>query len=261
MPREVFDPAYKEKNESASQWTILVNVVRKLRKLCPWDHSQTHVSLRHLMIEEAYETIEAIDSGDMKELRTELGDLLFQVILHSVIAEESEHFDLADLLKAVTDKMVRRHPHVFDSLQVKDMQEILRNWEAFKAKEDRKERSILGGVPISLPALLSAHRMQEKAASAGFDFPDQESTWEKVEEEIREFRAAASDEERENEFGDLLFSLVNYARKNRISPEDALRNANQRFRSRITYMEENVPDMSAASPEELDQHWEASKRQ
>ena len=260
MPREIFNQAYEEINDSSSQWILLVNVVRQLRKLCPWDREQTHASLRHLLIEEAYETVEALDEGDMQELCTELGDLLLQIILHSIIAEETEQFDLADVITAITDKMIRRHPHVFDNLQVSDVEEVLQNWESLKAKE-RKGKSVLGGVPISLPALLCAYRMQEKAASVGFDFPDQESTWAKVEEEIREFKSAVSDDERTYEFGDLLFALVNYARKNQINPEDALRGTNRRFRSRLEYIEANVPDMKAADLEELDRHWEASKNQ
>lgn len=260
MLRKIYSQEYSEVNDSAPQWTLLVNVVRQLRKLCPWDRKQTHASLRHLLIEEAYEIVEALDQGDMQELSTELGDLLLQIILHSVIAEEAEQFDLADVIAATVDKMVRRHPHVFGQVHVSGVKEVLQNWESLKAKE-RKGRSVLSGVPAGLPALLSAYRMQEKAASVGFDFPNQESTWTKVEEEIQEFKAAGSGDERESEFGDLLFALVNYARKNRINPEDALRTANHRFRGRFEYVEANVPDMKAAELEELDRHWEASKCQ
>ena len=251
---------YAEKNDSAPQWIILVNVVRQLRELCPWDRKQTHTSLRHLLIEESYETVEAIDMGDMPELCTELGDLLLQVVLHSIIAEETGAFDVASVLLAITDKMVRRHPHVFGDVKVSGVEEVLQNWEALKA-EEREGKSVLSGVPSSLPALLGAYRMQQKAASIGFDFPSQESTWDKVEEEIYEFRSANSGSEREEEFGDLLFSLVNYARKNDINPEDALRGANRRFRSRFEYVEASVADLQSATLEEMDQHWEASKRQ
>lgn len=259
MPQKIFNQKYAEVNDSAPQWIVFVNVVRQLRKLCPWDREQTHASLRHLLIEEAYETVAALDEGDMTELCTELGDLLLQIILHSVIAEEKEQFDLTDVLTAAIDKMVRRHPHVFDQVQVSDVQEVLQNWESIKAKE-RKGQSVLSGIPLSLPALLSAYRMQEKVASVGFDFPDQESTWGKVEEEIQEFKSAESGDEREHEFGDILFALINYARKDKINPEDALRTANRRFRERFEYIEANVPDMKAATLEELDMHWEASKR-
>ncbi|MCY4158035.1 MAG: nucleoside triphosphate pyrophosphohydrolase [Bacteroidetes bacterium] len=260
MPQEIYDQTYAEQNDSTSQWKILVNVVRQLRKQCPWDSEQTHASLRHLLIEEAYETVEALDGGDMQELCTELGDLLLQIILHSVIAEESKHFDLAGVITAVIEKMIRRHPHVFDDLEVSSVEEVLQNWESLKAKE-RKGESVLNGVPNHMPALLSAYRIQEKVASTGFDFPDQESTWAKVEEEIQEFKSAGLKDERESEFGDLLFALVNYARKNQINPEDALRGTNHRFRTRFEYVEANVDDMEAAGLEELDRYWEASKNQ
>ncbi len=259
MNQEIYNENYLEVNDSSSQWALLVNVVRQLRKLCPWDRQQTHASLRHLLIEETYETIEALDQGDMQELRTELGDLLLQIILHSIIAEEAEQFDLTGVLTGTIDKMVRRHPHVFGQTHVSGVEEVLQNWESIKGRE-RKGQSVLSGVPAGLPALLSAYRMQEKAASVGFDFPNQESTWAKVEEEIQEFKAAGSEDERESEFGDLLFSLVNYARKNQINPEDALRSANHRFRNRFEYVEANVQDMMAAELEELDLHWEASKK-
>ncbi len=258
MQSELFDEEYTEANDSAPHWTVFVNIVRQLRKQCPWDRKQTHSSLRHLLIEETYETIEALDAEDMQELRTELGDLLLQIVMHSVIAEETQQFDLAGVVSAVSDKMVRRHPHVFGDRAVSGVEEVLQNWESLKANE-RQGASVLSGVPASLPALLCAYRMQEKAASVGFDFPDQESTWAKVEEEIQEFRTAASDADRENEFGDLLFALVNYARRNRINPEDALRSTNRRFRERLGYVEAHVPDMRSADLEELDLHWEKSK--
>ena len=258
MLSEIFDEEYTEVNDSAPHWIAFVNVVRQLRKQCPWDRKQTHASLRHLLIEEAYETIEALDSEDMQELRIELGDLLLQIVMHSVIAEETNQFDLAGVVSAVTDKMIRRHPHVFGDIAVSGVEEVLQNWESLKASE-RQGASVLSGVPASLPALLCAYRMQEKAASVGFDFPDQESTWAKVEEEIQEFKVAASDAERENELGDLLFALVNYARKTQINPEDALRGTNRRFRNRLAYVEACVPNMKAADLEELDLHWEKSK--
>ncbi len=260
MSKEIFNQAYTEPNDSSPHWVILVNVIRQLRKQCPWDREQTHASLRHLLIEEAYETLEALDRGKMPELCAELGDLLLQVILHSIIAEESEDFDLARVIIGVTDKMVRRHPHVFENVRVDSSEEVLQNWESIKAIE-RDGKSILDGVPIKLPALLCAYRMQEKVAGVGFDFPSQERTWAKVEEEIQEFKSANSEQDREDEFGDLLFALVNYARKNQLNPEDALRGANRRFRSRFEYVEEHVPDITTADLDELDRYWEASKLQ
>ena len=260
MSPGIFNPMYAESNDSSPAWVVFVNVVRQLRKRCPWDQEQTHASLRHLLIEEAYETVEALDEGDMQELCAELGDLLLQIALHSIIAEETGQFDLNGVIRRVTDKMVRRHPHVFEELQVSGVNEVLQNWESIKAKE-RKGQSVLSGVPAGLPALLCAFRMQEKAAGVGFDFPSREDTWMKVEEEIQEFKSAASDREREEEFGDVLFALVNYARKNHINPENALRGANRRFRKRFEYIEKTVNDLHTASLEELNLHWEASKRQ
>ncbi len=260
MSKKIFNQAYAELNDSSPHWVVLVNVIRQLRKLCPWDREQTHASLRHLLIEEAYETVEALDHGEMSELCGELGDLLLQIILHSIIAEETKEFDLARVIIEVTNKMVRRHPHVFDDLQVAGSEEVIQNWESIKAQE-RNGKSILDGVPSKLPALLCAYRMQEKVASVGFDFPSEEMTWDKVEEEIQEFKSANSEQDREDEFGDLLFALVNYARKNQLNPEDALRGANRRFRSRFEYVEANVGDINAADLAELDRHWEASKLQ
>jgi len=260
MQKEVFSPLYREPNDSAARWKTLVNVMRQLRQLCPWDRQQTHASLRHLLIEEAYEIVDALDHQDMSELCCELGDLLLQIIFHSLIAEEEGHFDLADVITSVTDKMVYRHPHVFEDIQVSGVDEVLQNWEKLKAKE-KVRTSVLSGVPISLPALLCAFRMQQKAASIGFDFPDQISTWDKVEEEIHEFKSATSGQERENEFGDLLFALVNYARKNHINPEDALRETNHRFRSRLGYVESKVDNIEDAGLQELDVLWDESKRQ
>ena len=260
MQKEVFDPSFSEPNDSTTAWKTLVNVVRQLRQLCPWDRKQTHSSLRHLLIEEAYETVDALDHQNMDELCRELGDVLLQIILHSVIAEEESHFTLADVIATVTDKMVYRHPHVFEDLQVSGVDEVLENWEALKAKE-KDRTSVLSGVPLHLPALLCAFRMQQKAASVGFDFPDQNTTWEKVEEEIQEFKSATSDQEREEEFGDVLFALVNYARKHNINPEDALRETNNRFRSRLGYVESKVVSIDNADLAELDALWEECKRQ
>jgi len=258
MLQEILDPCYAEKNDSTQKWAALVNVIRQLRQRCPWDREQTHASLRHLLIEEVYETIEALDNKDMQELKIELGDVLLQIIMHSIIAEESGEFDLSDVITGITKKMVDRHPHVFQDTEVSKIEEILHNWESIKAKE-KGDKSVLSGVPSNLPALLCSYRMQEKVANVGFDFPDQKSTWSKVEEEIYEFKTAASDADRESEFGDLLFALVNYARKNNLNPEDALRQCNRRFRNRFEYIEANVDDINNASIEELDNQWEVAK--
>ncbi len=260
MSDKIFDPAFAESKNSAEAWSDFVTVVRQLRRQCPWDREQTHASLRHLLIEEAYETVDAIDSGDSSELKKELGDLILQAVFHSVIAEEEALFDLKGVLTAVTEKLVLRHPHVFGGVEADSVSDVLANWESIKAKE-RKTGSVLGGVPANMPALLGAYRIQEKVAGVGFDFPDVEKTWAKVEEEIREFHDALDTQEREAEFGDLLFALVNYGRRTGLNPEIALRESNRRFRKRFEYVEKNVEggDFKSASLEEMDRHWEASK--
>ena len=252
------DTAFAEPEDSTPAWREFVTVVRQLRVQCPWDRTRTHELLRHLLIEEAYETLEAIDTGDFAELKEELGDLLLQAALHSVIAEEAAHFNMKAVLEAATAKLIRRHPHVFGDVEAETSEEVLQKWESFKAAE-RGNKSVLSGVPANLPALLCAYRMQEKAAGIGFDFPDNDSTWEKVEEEIGEFRAASNEADRVDEFGDLLFALVNYARRAGIEPEMALRATNRRFRSRLGYIESQIDDIGSASLEEMDRYWEASK--
>ena len=260
MSDKVIDSTFAEPVSSLEAWADFVIIVRQLRRQCPWDREQTHESLRHLLIEEAYETVEAIDNEDAGELKEELGDLVLQAALHSVIAEENTQFNLRDVLAAVNEKLIRRHPHVFGGVDVAGVDDVLATWESIKAKE-RKEGSMLEGVPLGMPALLGAYRMQEKVAGVGFDFPDVESTWAKVEEEIREFREASNPVDREAEFGDLLFALVNFARRTGINPEMALRESNRRFRKRLEYVERNVDggDLKSASLEEMDRHWEASK--
>jgi len=250
-----------------------VAVVRRLRRECPWDREQTHESVKHLLIEEAYETVDAIESGDMEELKKELGDLLLHVIFHSTMAEESGAFTLEDVMRTEAEKLIRRHPHVFGDVKVKDVQEVLANWEQIKVQERGEEtptrKSVLSGVPKSLPALLQAYRIQEKAAGVGFDFPEQEEAWKKVEEELAEFRediqSGKSVDDLEEEFGDVLFALVNYARLLGINPEMALRKANEKFIRRFQHIESRLEDSgrrpSEVSLQEMDTLWEEAKRQ
>ena len=261
MSDKVFDAGFAEPKSSRSTpyWDEFVTVVRQLRRQCPWDREQTHQSIRHLIIEEAYEVIDAIDSGTDDELVKELGDLALQVVFHATIADEDRRFTLSDVLKSVTDKLIRRHPHVFGDVVADNAKEVLANWEAIKGQE-RQGRSALSGVPTQLPALLGAYRIQEKAAGVGFDFEDGAAAWSKVEEEIGELGDASSEADREAEFGDLLFALANYARLTGIDPENALRGANRRFRQRFAYIERQVDSVSDASMDELDRHWEAAKR-
>jgi tetrapyrrole methylase family protein/MazG family protein len=243
----------------------LVDVVRRLRSPqgCPWDREQTHASLRATMLEEAYEVLEAIDEQSMPKLREELGDVLLQVLMQSDIAAQSGDFTLGDVADAVREKLVRRHPHVFGTTVVSGSDEVVRNWEALKAAEYGRE-SALDGVQRSLPALQWAWSLQRRAANVGFDWPDVNGALEKVREELQELREAPTVESREAEFGDLLFSLVNVARKLGMNPEDALRGATGRFEARFRMMEQRAKtegrELKDLPIEEMDQYWEAVKR-
>jgi len=237
----------------------LVEVVRRLRSPqgCPWDREQTHASLRATMLEEAYEVLEAIDELSIPKLREELGDVLLQVLMQSDIAAEAGDFTVGDVADAVREKLVRRHPHVSGS------DEVVRNWEALKAVEYGRE-SALDGVQRSLPALQWAWSLQRRAANVGFDWPSVDGALDKVREELEELREAPTVEAREAEFGDLLFTLVNVARKLGMNPEDALRAATGRFEARFRIMEQKAKaqgqDLKDLPIEELDQYWEAAKR-
>lgn len=243
----------------------LVEVVRRLRAPggCPWDREQTHASLRATMLEEAYEVLEAIDENSTPKLREELGDVLLQVLMQSVIAEEASEFTLGEVADSVREKLVRRHPHVFGSTVVSGTDEVVRNWEALKAKEYGRE-SALDGVQRSLPALQWAWSLQRRAANVGFDWPDVEGALDKIREELEELRQASTPEEREAEFGDLLFTMVNVARKLGINPEDALRGTTGRFEARFRIMEQAARADGRALEDlpidELDRYWEAAKR-
>jgi len=243
----------------------LVDVVRRLRSPqgCPWDREQTHASLRATMLEEAYEVLEAIDEQSMPKLREELGDVLLQVLMQSDIAAEADDFTVGDVADAVREKLVRRHPHVFGETVVSGSDEVVRNWEALKAAEYGR-LSALDGVQRSLPALQWAWSLQRRAASVGFDWPTVDGALDKVREELEEVREAPTDEAREEEFGDLLFSLVNVARKLGMNPEDALRGATGRFEARFRMMEQHAKgegrSLKDLPLDELDQYWEAAKR-
>lgn len=236
---------------------------------CPWDREQTHQTLRPHLLEEAYEVLEAIDADDAQAMREEFGDLLLQIVLHAQIASEYGEFSMVDVLRRIHEKIVRRHPHVFGNWVVTDKDAVLRNWEVLKATEREagatKEASLLDGVGRTLPALAQAETYQKRAARVGFDWPDQQGVIEKVAEEIREFEMAASAEAREDELGDLLFSIVNLARWFDVDPESALRNANARFRRRFSRMEAEATKrgrtLSELSLEEMDALWEAAKDQ
>ncbi len=249
---------------STDHFPELVRIVRKLRKDCPWDRQQTHESIRHHLIEETYEIIESIDNTDWNALCEELGDVLLHVILHSVIAEEKSEFRLEDVIEGINAKLIRRHPHVFGDTNVNGAEEVKQNWEKLKMIEGRE--SHLDGVPKELPALLRAQRLQERAAKVGFDWEHRSDVWKKVEEEVKEFHAALEADDREKaeeEFGDLLFSLVNYARFVKINPELSLRKTTDKFIKRFKHIEQKLKeqgkDIQTASLAEMDVLWNEAK--
>jgi XTP/dITP diphosphohydrolase len=247
-----------------SKFNEFVAIVKRLRKECPWDHEQTNDSIKAATIEEAYEVVEAIDNKDYNELKKELGDLLLHVVFHSVIASESNRFELEDVIKSITEKLIRRHPHVFGETIVHGADEVKKNWETIKLTEGRK--SVLEGVPLNLPSLYRAYRLQEKAAKVGFEWNKKEDVWNKVTEEIAELEEAdqSSDSVRvEEELGDLLFALTNYARFMKINPEDALRRANKKFEARFAFIEKSLAGINKkitdSNLEEMEFYWEKSK--
>ena len=223
-----------------NQFDTLVNIIARLRAPdgCPWDREQTHASLREALLEECYEVLEALDEGDVRKLGEELGDLIMQVVFHAQIAAEAGQFDIGDVIRSINTKLVQRHPHVFGSLKVKDADEVLANWDELKKKERGNETSIIANVPKQLPALSYSQEIQSRAARAGFDWENIEGIIDKLVEEVREFKQTDSQEQRALEFGDLLFTLVNLARRLGIDPESSLREANRKFYQRFSYMED-----------------------
>ena len=247
----------------------LVDVMRTLREPggCPWDREQTHASIRSNMIEEVYEYLEAVDAEDTEGMREELGDILMQIVFHARMAEEAGRFDLQDVIDEVVDKLIRRHPHVFGETKVTGSDEVLVNWEAIKKTEKTERKHVLDGVTQGLPALLRAYKLQSKAAKVGFDWPDVKGVWDKVQEELAELQEALASGDRdaaENELGDVLFALVNYARHQKIEPEVALNGTNNRFAKRFAHVESCVEASGKAwqdfSLAELDQFWDEAKR-
>ena len=248
----------------------LLNVLDDLRTQCPWDKKQTMETLRHLTIEETYELSDAILEGDMQEVRKELGDVMMHLVFYAKIGDEQNDFNITDVLNGVCDKLINRHPHIYGDVEVEDEAEVKRNWEKLKLKEGNK--SVLGGVPTSLPALVKAGRIQEKARGVGFDWEEKDQVWAKVEEELQEFKDEfnATDgqeidiEKAEGEFGDLLFSLVNYARFININPENALEKTNKKFIKRFQYLEEKAKQSGKALQDmtlgEMDVYWNEAKK-
>lgn len=255
---------------AAEAFDRLLVIMDDLREKCPWDRKQTLESLRHLTIEETYELSDAIIQGDLQELKKELGDLMLHLVFYAKIAQEQQAFDIKTALDAIAEKLIHRHPHIYGDVKADTEEEVKANWEALKIKEGNT--SVLGGVPKALPALVKAMRMQEKARGAGFDWEEDAQVWEKVEEEIQEFKTEfvgkkmddSSLKKAEGELGDVLFSLVNFARFLGLNPETALERTNQKFLQRFQYMEAKVraqgkqlQDMSLA---EMDVYWEEAKQ-
>ena len=253
-----------------SNFEKLVSIMETLRsdKGCPWDREQTHESLRPYLIEEAYEVLDAIDTKDDNELKIELGDLLLQVVFHAQLAHEEGRFSIDDVSAAVTEKLIRRHPHVFGDVKADTSDQVLENWEKIKQREKGPgKKSVLDGLPSQLPALLKAFRIQEKVSRVNFDWQDVKEVFGKVREEISELEEAHDSTDQaaqEEEFGDLLFSMVNLARHLKVTPEDALRFTNEKFIKRFNYIEEkmalNGESMDDATMERLDLLWEEAKR-
>lgn len=248
----------------------LLDIMDDLREKCPWDRKQTLESLRHLTIEETYELSDAILENDLQEIKKELGDIMLHLVFYAKIGSETEDFDITDVLNGICEKLINRHPHIYGDVVVADEEEVKKNWEQLKLKEGNK--SVLGGVPKSLPALVKAMRIQEKARGVGFDWEEKSQVWAKVEEEMQEFKEhfnaetqeTIDQEQAEAEFGDVLFSLVNYARFIDINPETALERTNKKFIKRFQYLESKASEMNKKLSEmtlaEMDVFWEEAKR-
>lgn len=244
----------------------LVEVIAHLRgpQGCPWDKQQTHASLREHLLEETYEVLEALDNSDSEELRTELGDLLMQVVFHAQLGKEAGTFDIGDVIEGINRKLIFRHPHVFGSRQVKNAEEVLVNWEELKRQERQEKGSMLDGVPVNMPALAYSQSVQDRVARVGFDWNKDGDVLDKLAEEIAEFKQSENQDDKAEEFGDILFTLTNYARRQGVDVESALRNANQKFYRRFAYMEglcrQRGLDISKMTLNEQNRLWDEAKQ-
>ncbi|MEM6966768.1 MAG: nucleoside triphosphate pyrophosphohydrolase [Bacteroidota bacterium] len=241
----------------------LLKIMDELREQCPWDRKQTFQSLRNLTIEETYELADAILEEDLEEIKEEIGDIMLHMVFYAKIAEEQKAFDIGDAIHAVCEKLIKRHPHIYGDVKVNGEEDVKKNWEQLKLQEGKK--SVLAGVPKSLPAMVKAYRMQEKTAQVGFEWENAEQVWEKVEEEMAEMKETLDldlpQEKKEEEFGDVIFSLINYARFKNIDPETALERINQKFKKRFEYIEANAPkDLNDMSLKEMDDLWNKAKK-
>lgn len=253
-------------NEKLIAFQRLLNIMDELREKCPWDKKQTIESLRHLTIEETYELADSIIEKDMDKIKKELGDILLHIVFYARIASETKAFDIADVMNSLCDKLVHRHPHIYGDVEVRDENEVKENWEKLKLKEGNK--SVLGGVPVSLPSMVKASRIQEKAKAVGFDWEEPGQVWSKVEEELLELKDEVEKKEPlekiEAEFGDVIFSLINYARFIGVNPEDALEKTNKKFIKRFQYLESKASSSGKKLEEmtlaEMDVYWNEAKK-
>ena len=253
------------RKEQLSAFNRLLDIMDDLREKCPWDKKQTLESLRHLTIEETYELADAILDNDLPEIKKELGDVLLHIVFYAKIGSEKKAFDIADVANSISDKLISRHPHIYGDVKVEDEAEVKRNWEQLKLKEGKT--SVLEGVPRSLPAVVKASRIQEKVAGVGFDWEKPEQVWEKVQEELTELNEevkVGNKEDTEKEFGDVLFSMINYARFIGVNPENALEKTNKKFINRFQYLEKAAKkegkELSDMSLTEMDVYWNESKK-
>ncbi|MET2984194.1 nucleoside triphosphate pyrophosphohydrolase [Aureibaculum sp. 2308TA14-22] len=253
------------RKEHLAAFNRLLDIMDELREKCPWDKKQTLQSLRHLTIEETYELGDAILDNDLQEIKKELGDLLLHIVFYAKIGSESNDFDIADVANTISEKLISRHPHIYGDIDVKNEEEVKQNWEKLKLKEGKK--SVLEGVPKSLPALVKANRIQDKVAGVGFDWEEPHQVFDKVKEEILELESEikkGNTETIESEFGDVLFSLINYARFIKVNPENALEKTNKKFIKRFQFLEEAAKKegkvLSEMTLAEMDVHWNNSKR-
>jgi len=252
--------------EKKDAFERLLNIMDELREKCPWDKKQTMESLRHLTIEETYELADSILEKDMPEIKKELGDLLLHIVFYARIASETNDFDITDVINSLCEKLIVRHPHIYGDVKVENEEQVKENWEKIKLKEGKK--SVLEGVPQSLPALVKATRIQDKARGVGFDWDNRQQVWEKVKEELgelhEEVESNASQTEIEQEFGDVLFSIINYARFIGVDPEMALERTNKKFIKRFQYLEDQTRkkglSLDKMSLDEMDVYWEKAKK-
>lgn len=253
------------RKEQLAALNKLLDIMDELREKCPWDKKQTLESLRHLTIEETYELADAILDNDLEEVKKELGDLLLHIVFYAKIGSETNHFDIGDVANKISEKLIHRHPHIYGDVKVNSEEEVKENWEKLKLKEGKN--SVLEGVPKSLPAMVKANRIQDKVAGVGFDWEHPEQVWKKVQEELSELNTEikkGNSKQIESEFGDVLFSMINYARFIGVNPENALEKTNKKFSNRFQFLEKAAKkenkELSEMTLNEMDVYWEQSKK-